>query len=220
MGIISVTQMDELFWLGRYSERVYTTLRLFCRRYDMMLDELVGSYGEFCAMLEIPNVYTSSEDFKSRYAFDLTNPDSIYSNLMRAYDNAIVLREEIGSETLSYIQLAIYEMNKAMISDAPMIELQRVMDNILAFWGIADDSMDSENSRNIIKIGKRVERIDLYGRLKLPQTEMKREIDRLTGRIDRCSVPYRKDVLKKLNELVMEPQLDYHGIVQNIEQIV
>lgn len=220
MGIISVTQMDELFWLGRYSERVYTTLRLFCRRYDMMLDELVGSYGEFCAMLEIPNVYTSSEDFKSRYAFDLTNPDSIYSNLMRAYDNAIVLREEIGSETLSYIQLAIYEMNKAMISDAPMIELQRVMDNILAFWGIADDSMDSENSRNIIKIGKRVERIDLYGRLKLPQIEMKREIDRLTGRIDRCSVPYRKDVLKKLNELVMEPQLDYHGIVQNIEQIV
>lgn len=220
MGIISVTQMDELFWLGRYSERVYTTLRLFCRRYDMMLDELVGSYGEFCTMLEIPNVYTSSEDFKSRYAFDLENPDSIYSNLMRAYDNAIVLREEIGSETLSYIQLAIYEMNKAVISDAPMIELQRVMDNILAFWGIADDSMDSENSRNIIKIGKRVERIDLYGRLKLPRTEMKREIDRLTGRIDRCSVPYRKDVLKKLNELVAETQLDYHAIVQNIEQIV
>ena len=43
------------------------------------------------------------------------NPDSIISNLNRAYDNAIVLRESIGSETLSFIQLAIYEMNKAKI---------------------------------------------------------------------------------------------------------
>ena len=35
------------------------------------------------------------------------------SNLKRAYDNAVVLREEIGTEALSYIQLAIYAMQKA-----------------------------------------------------------------------------------------------------------
>lgn len=219
MGFISVTQVDELFWLGRYSERVYTTIRLFSQRYDMMLEKS-SAYGEFCNMLEIPNIYTSSEDFKHRYAFDQENPDSIFSNLMRAYDNAIVLREEIGSETLSYIQLAIYDMNKAVISRAPMIELQRVIDNILAFWGIADDSIDSEDSRNIIKIGKRVERIDLYGRLKLPREEMKREVDRLSGRIDRCSVRYRRDVLQRLNELVLEPELNHHAIVHEIEQIL
>ena len=219
MGFISVTQVDELFWLGRYSERVYTTSRLFSKRYDIMLEQ-DSTYGEFCSMLEIPNIYTSSEDFEYRYAFDQENPDSIFSNLMRAYDNAIVLREEIGSETLSYIQLAIYEMNKAAVSRAPMIEMQKVIDNILAFWGIADDSIDSEDSRNIIKIGKRVERIDLYGRLKLPQTEMKREVDRLTGRIDRCSLRYRREVLLRLNELVLEPTPDHHAIVHEIEQII
>lgn len=208
-----------MFWLGRYSERVYTTSRLFSKRYDIMLEQ-DSTYGEFCSMLEIPNIYTSSEDFEYRYAFDQENPDSIFSNLMRAYDNAIVLREEIGSETLSYIQLAIYEMNKAAVSRAPMIEMQKVIDNILAFWGIADDSIDSEDSRNIIKIGKRVERIDLYGRLKLPQTEMKREVDRLTGRIDRCSLRYRREVLLRLNELVLEPTPDHHAIVHEIEQII
>ena len=52
-----------------------------------------------------------------------------------ADDNAIVLRESIGSETLAYIQLAIYEMNKAAQSRAPMIELQKVNDNLLAFYG-------------------------------------------------------------------------------------
>ena len=101
-----------------------------------------------------------------------------------------------------------------------MIEMQKVIDNILAFWGIADDSIDSEDSRNIIKIGKRVERIDLYARLKMPQAEMKREVDRLTGRIDRCSLHYRKEVLLRLNELVLEPQPDHHAIVHEIEQIV
>ena len=40
---------------------------------------------------------------------------------MRTYDNAVVLREEIGSETLSYIQLAVYEMNRAKESSAPLI---------------------------------------------------------------------------------------------------
>ena len=29
MGIVSLINTDKLFWLGRYSERVYTTIRLF-----------------------------------------------------------------------------------------------------------------------------------------------------------------------------------------------
>lgn len=29
MGIISVEQADRLYWLGRYAERVYTTLRIY-----------------------------------------------------------------------------------------------------------------------------------------------------------------------------------------------
>ena len=34
MGIISVEQTDRLYWLGRYTERVYTTMRLFFTTYD------------------------------------------------------------------------------------------------------------------------------------------------------------------------------------------
>ena len=156
MGIISIGQTNQLFWLGRYSERVYTTLRLYSNRFDMMIDEIADSYMEFCRLVDIPDIYGSKEVFREKYPFDEENPDSIMSNLNRAYDNAIVLREEIGSETLSYIQLAIYEMNRARISKAPLIEMQRVMDNLLAFWGIADDSIDSEQVRDIIKVGKRI----------------------------------------------------------------
>ena len=220
MGIISVEQTNRLFWLGRYSERVYTTLRLYYNSFDMMIDEITDSYTEFCRMVDIPDVYGSREVFKENYPFDEDNPDSIFSNLNRAYDNAIVLREEIGSEALSYIQLAIYDMNKAKISRAPLIEMQRVIDNILAFWGIVDDSIDSEQVRNIIKTGKRIERIDLYARLGIERKELVREIHRLIPRIERSGMEYRKDKLDKLKELVAEPEIDYYKIVYEVESIL
>lgn len=64
------------------------------------------------------------------------NPDSLISNLNRAYDNAVVLRESIGSEALSYIQMSVYDMENAAKSEVPLLELQQVLVNIHAFWGI------------------------------------------------------------------------------------
>lgn len=220
MGIISVEQTDRLYWLGRYSERVYTTLRLYSHSFDTMIDEITDSYQDFCRMIDIPDVYGSKEAFREQYPFDENNPDSILSNLIRAYDNAIVLREEIGSETLSYIQLAIYDMNRAKISRAPLIEMQRVIDNLLAFWGIADDSIDSEQVRNIIKTGKRIERADLYARLGAGRGELRREINRLAPRIERSGIKYKKENIEHLKALVEEPEIQYYKIVEEVETIL
>lgn len=139
---------------------------------------------------------------------------------MRAYDNGVTLREEIGSETLSYIQLAVYAMNRARLSQAPLIELQKVVDNILAFWGMVDDSIDSENVRNIIKVGKRVERLDLYARLHLPWKEMKRESDRLAGRIPRTCLKYSQNTLEEIRGLVESPEIDCSKVVQKVESLL
>lgn len=220
MGIISVEQTDRLYWLGRYSERVYTTLRLYSHSFDTMIDEITDSYQDFCRMIDIPDVYGSKEAFREQYPFDENNPDSILSNLLRAYDNAIVLREEIGSETLSYIQLAIYDMNRAKVSRAPLIEMQRVIDNILAFWGIADDSIDSEQVRNIIKTSKRIERVDLYARLGAGRSELRREINRLAPRIERSGIRYKKENMEHLKALVEEPEIPYYKIVEKVETIL
>lgn len=224
MGIISLEQTNRLYWLGRYSERVYTTIRLYSKCYDQMIDDIGEHYANFCQMLEIPNIYHDKEDFNARYGYDETDPNSIFSNLLRAYDNAIVLREEIGSETLSYIQLAIYAINKAKISRAPLLELQNVEDNILAFWGIADDFIDSETTRNIIKTGKRVERIDLYGRLKLSAKELKRELHRMESRLMKSGMKYDQDSFENLKSLIEGKEeyeaSDYRSIVDNVESLV
>jgi len=220
LNIISIEQADRLYWLGRYSERVYTTIRLYFESYDELIDGSSDLYSNFCRSIDIPDVYGSMEVFEEKYPFDETNPDSIMSNLTRAYDNAIELRDEIGSEVISYIQLAIYAMNKAKISKAPLIEMQKVMDNILAFWGIADDSIDSEHARNMIKVGKRIERIDLYGRLHQSRRELLREVKRLIPRLERSGLIYSKDHLMYLKELVEAPEIDYYQVVRVVESIV
>ncbi|MCI5500538.1 MAG: alpha-E domain-containing protein [Lachnospiraceae bacterium] len=220
MGIISLEQKDRLLWLGRYSERVYTTIRLFFMAYDSFIDDLNITYEELCRQLDIPDVYGSKKEFCKKYAFDEEDVNSIFSNLNRAYDNAIVLREELGTETLSYIQLAIYDMNKAKISKAPLIELQKVKDNILAFWGIADDVIASDKVRNIIKTGKRIERVDIYARLKRPREDLKREVDRLVPRIAKSGLDYDKDKVENIKRLVEETEIDYYKIVKEVESIL
>lgn len=220
MGIISVEQTDHLYWLGRYTERVYTTIRVYSRSFDTMIDEVTDSYQKWCQLVDIPDIYGSKDVFRKKYPFDAENPDSIISNLNRAYDNAIVLRESIGSETLSYIQLAIYDMNKAMVSHAPLIEMQRVIDNILAFWGIADDRIDSEQVRNIIKAGKRIERIDLYARLGADKKELQREVHRMVPRVEKSGMKYDREKFESIKRLVEEPDLDYYKIVNEVETMI
>ena len=198
MGIKSVMNTDRLFWLGRYSERVYTTLKLFSLSFDSLIEQSVDDHRAFCESLEIPDIYRDKDDF----------------------DNAIELREEIGSETLSFIQMAIYEMKSAKRSEAPMLHFQKITDAILAFWGCADDQIDDENTRNIIKIGKRVERIDLYARLRRDRTDIQRDIRRLSWRICRTDLIYSHEGLQRLKELADAPELDYAEIIRTVDALV
>lgn len=184
-----------------------------------MIDEIADSYEEFCRNIDIPNIYENKEDFINRYPFDPTNSDSIISNLNRAYDNAIMLRESIGSETLAYIQLAIYEMNKAAESKSPLVDFQKVNDNLLAFYGTVDDQIDSENIRNIIKSGKRIERIDMYARLGAPRKELAREIHRMIPRVRNSGLDYDGAKLEHIGDMINEDVINYYAIVNEVESI-
>lgn len=220
MGIVSLINTDKLYWLGRYSERVYTTIRLFGESFDQIIDGNTEDISRFCASLDIPYIYASAEDFVDRYLFDTQNPDSVVSNLTRAYDNAMTLREEIGSECISYIQMAVYVMNSLRGDQSPMIGLQKIMDHILAFWGLADDMIPDENVRNIIKTGKRVERLDLYARLHRPQTDILREVRRLAVRISRTDLQYSVTEINTLEELAVQEAPDYCSIVLLVDHLV
>ena len=202
MSVLSRENSNHLFWLGRYSERVYTGLRDFMGKFD----ELTGS--------------PSSRDFARHFCFDSTNPDAIAFSLMRTYDNVIVLRDEIGTETFSYIQMALYELKNAERSHAPLLALQKVIDNIAAFWGMADDRIEDEKVRGIIKLGKRIERVDLYARMNADNDDISREVRRLSYRIAKAGLNYSTDGLARLNALAECDDIDRAGIVREVESLI
>ena len=220
MSNITTEKANELFWLGRYVERVYTTSMEFFRGYDRMIDETDISYPEYCRRVSIPNVYKDKEDFLRSYPFDESNPDSIISNLIRAYDNAVVLRDDIGSDTLSYIQLAIYDMRKAALGVAPLIGLQTVVDDIFAFWGCLDDRVVDYSERSIVKAARRIERIDLFLRCGVPADRISFEVNRLQNRIVRTGLNYDQDAIPRLRNMLAQDEVPRADAIRLIESMV
>lgn len=203
MGIISIEKADHLFWLGRYAERVLTTLITFFDFYDEMIDGNEEAYKVFCEKIAIPDIYGSKENFQQSYLFDSRNPDSVISNMERAFDNGVVIRGELGTYPLSYIQMALDSLKgEGGNAGAPVYDLQQVIDYLNAFWGCMDDQTEDEQCRNIMKCGKYVERLDLYMRLGYPAGAVEKEFSKLVNRLHKAGIPYRVDHEARLAEII------------------
>ena len=177
---ISATKANRLFWLGRYTERVYLELHLLRRYYDKMIDGKPEEYQEYYEKLEIANPYADEESFRLGYLYDEKNPVSIIAGLTYANDNAIVLREEIKSETMSYIQLSLVKITeKSKEKDVNITNLQSITDWLLAFWGSIDERIFDERVKNFLKIGRYVELLDILIRFEYPLFRVREAFDSL-----------------------------------------
>lgn len=176
---ISPIKANRLYWMGRYAQRAYMALHLLRKHYDRMIDEDSSAYKDFCTKMGIENKYASPEDFTESYLYDHANPDAVINMLECLRDNAILVREEIKSETLSYIQLAINYMKSGKKQGKGLGGLQYITDCILAFWGSVDERIFTRPVRHIILFGKFVESIDLHIRFEYPHGRIENLYDRL-----------------------------------------
>ena len=220
MGIITVEKSDNLFWLGRYTERVHTTLKYFIGATDRMIDRDPGYYAVFCQKIGIPDVYGSREAFWTKYPFDTGDPNSIISNLYRAYDNAIVMRDYIGTETMAYIQLTIDDMKTARREDTFLADLMMAIDHILAFWGCVNDQIDDEQTRNIIKLGKGIERLDLYLSLDRPAADIRRTYSRMKQFLCKSHMRHNESILYTMDSMLTEDELSYTNLRNLLRNLI
>ena len=206
MGIISLDKSSRLIWLGRYTERTFTICRTLSRYYDRMIDRDEFAYREFLDCLGLPYIYGSRDAFIKTYIYDSGDPNSLASQLNRALDNAIEMREELTSDTLCYIQMAQDALREDREQSAPMLTLQEVVDDLFAFWGSADDNIASEECRTLIKCGKYVERLDLYVRLGYGFREVEKEASKLLNRLAKSHFPNREEDARKLRECTRDAE--------------
>lgn len=224
MDIIALNKVDNLIWLGRYSERVYSTIKEFFISYDKMLEH-PNFYIKYCNDFKIPNIYSDTEDFVKRYIKDTNDPNSIISNLYRAYDNCVILRNEIGTQTISYLELAVNDLTSLKDFDSCIIDLQNILDHILAFWASLDDEIENYEIRNIIKLGRRLERLDMYLYLHKDMHELVKACDMLEHRLDYSHIPYNKEAFIELQSMLKNPNtnqdnLDYNKAISLTESLI
>lgn len=202
---ISLEKADHLLWLGRYAERAYTTQKFILSAYDQTLDGQGDGWKESLEELGFDDEAETPREFFRTCIFDAACPASIAQALDAAYDNAVRLRDVLGTESLGYVQMAVDALAAAQASDAPLLDLQLIQDNIMAFKGCVDDFVESDAACNLIKCGISVERIDLYARLSYKLGRVRQEVHRLAARVNRTGAPYSQPDLKALVELVYAP---------------
>lgn len=185
MGTITRLSINNLFWLGRYVERVFTTLNSFFRYADSFIEGGQAAYEKYLADINVPDIYKSSEDFFDRYVFDLSDENSIISNLDRALGNGIVLRDEIKTPSLSYLQLAMDRFKACKGTKKIRYDMLPVRDALYAFWGSIDNNMTNLDALRIIHLGKAVERVDMYLRLGYPEEDIFAQLDNLIKHVSR-----------------------------------
>ena len=224
MGAITRININNLFWLGRYVERVFTTLNSFFKYADRFIEGGQEAYEKYLADINVPDIYKDSEDFFRRYVFDMSDPNSIISNLDRALGNGIVLREEIKTPSLSYLQMAMDKFKSCEGTDKIRYDMLPVRDAIYAFWGSVDNNMTNSEALRVIHLGKSVERADMFLRLGYPAEDISAELDNLIKHVSRygdnsiISVP-AFEALKAAAQ-----SRDYRGkraeLIDNIERLV
>jgi len=207
--IISPTKADRLYWLGRYTERAYFNLHLMRRYYDMMIDGQAEDYKEYFENLGGQIEYPDKKFAILGYMYDAENPNSILNGIERANDNAIVLREEITSESLAFIQMSLVKINKeAQRQDSNITNLQPITDWLLAFWGSIEERMLDHRAKSIIKTGKVIEQIDMKLRFGYPFFKLKESIESLFELADNEPGIFDQDVLEDLSCLLVETKYD------------
>ena len=164
MDYVSLRKAERLYWLGRYVERAYTVSCLLTQCYDRMIDSDENAYLDFSVRVGLADRYLDKNDFIHRIITDAEDNASITFALREANDNAMVLRDEIKSESAAYVQLAYNYALRNFTQDCRICELQKIKDFLLSFWGALEDNIMADGIRRLIKIGKYTERIDLYTR--------------------------------------------------------
>ena len=211
-NIISAAKANRLYWLGRYEERVYLTLHLLRKCYDKMIDGTPEDYETFWQKLDICNNYLTTDTFTQGMMFDEDNPASIISALLRAQDNAILLREDITSETLSYIEMAVALMRRTKNEkDVNITMLQPVTDWALAFWGSAQQRVHNLKALVLMFVGRRVENIDMHIRFGYPFERIMTCFSLLMKYLNDYPDFYDEHIMKNIQNMMTPERYDNGG---------
>lgn len=177
--IVTSRAAENLFWMGRYSERAENTLRLTLLTLDVLHGEdahqtrLVSWLEGLCrsqglVTSETPSLMQSRRAFVSTLTHGLSDAlqgTGVAYNLRSLQDAAASLRERISSEHWSLIVQARNTLEPRLaLSDMPLeqaLQQMRACNQLIAaITGAQTDRMTRDDGWRLLSIGRHIERLD------------------------------------------------------------
>ncbi len=173
---------DSLYWMSRYIERAENNARILDVNLQVTLDsdhtrpvEERLDWLPILATLEDQTVFhkhfpkVDAASVCEFVTFSQENPNSIFSSIARARENARTVREYISSEMWErinalYLWLNCPDARQAYVSGA--IDFYRhIVDASHQFSGTSDATLTQGEGWNFIQVGKYLERADSASRI-------------------------------------------------------
>ncbi len=169
---------DSVYWMSRYVERAENVARFIAVNLQLLLDNPGGEAEQWDPLV---NTTGDHEDFRRRYgdatrdgvlrflAFDDENPNSIFSCVRAARENARTVREIISSEMwlqLNKFYLTIKSAPKHLAEGESLQEFfTEVKQASHLFTGVTDATMTHGEPWHFCRLGRKLERADKTSRI-------------------------------------------------------
>jgi uncharacterized alpha-E superfamily protein len=168
---------DAVYWMGRYIERAENVARFIDVNHNLMID-LPGDYaGQWQPIIDTTGDrglfqrrygVASQQNVVRFLSFDPEYPNSIYSCVLAARENARSVRETISSEMWEQMNtlylLITGESRRAMREELPEF-CREVRMACHLFQGLTENTMSHSEPWQFIRLGSSLERADKTTRL-------------------------------------------------------
>lgn len=155
----------NLYWFGRYLERIEATLLEVVTAFDKTIDIDRSCGKKLFARLEIDIEYKDAIDFLNVAVFS-NHASNINSLMAFARENAIICRADMYTEAFgSVIELSnLIKQEKSNLQvDCKLID--KILSLISEIWGELTRRQKRNTSDYFIRLGKLVEKVDFHLRL-------------------------------------------------------
>ncbi len=199
-------EADAMFWIGRYVERAEDTARIVDVQYHSELEgafplapdgggdpsalwgpilAISGDADLFAALYNDDQVERNVLDF---FAFCRDHPNSIFSCVSRARDNARGVRELISSEmyeslNIFFLEVTQWDVDK-ILDASPHAYFQQVKNASHLFHGITDRTMPTDEALAFLECGMFLERADKTARILDVKYHILLDPEQLGGTLD------------------------------------
>ncbi|MEA2708159.1 MAG: hypothetical protein QOF78_760 [Phycisphaerales bacterium] len=184
---------DSVYWMSRYVERAEHVARILLINTNLLMDvgELAPDLQErqWQSVITImrspplpeptppadppaestPLAPNSSSAYRVAHhmAFNAENPNSLYSCLSRARENARGIRETISHEMWECLNTLYWALRDApaRFDESPEDFYRQVITGSMLFQGLADQTLQHDQRWHFTQLGKFLERIDVTARV-------------------------------------------------------